>query len=141
METLLHDMLGISYDFLREGHHVTGAMISQFVREPGDKDVSEIRHRIDVLLNVAFEEELSACYSMIHSYMTTSRNKKKTQVPSEKKDSGSSPVKRPHTFSKAPTVKEGAVEKHYTRKPSKELIASDVPLQGYQSHSSKDSDN
>ena len=140
METLLHDMLGISYDFLREGHQVTGAMISQFVREPGDKDVSDIRHRIDVLLRVATEEELSACYSMIHSYMTTSRNKKKTQAPSEQKDSGSSPAKHLHASSKAPTVKPVAEEKRYTRKPPKELIASDVPLEGYRIHSSsKDS--
>ena len=52
MMHVLHDRLGLSYDYLWEGLSVTGTMISQYVHESNQYE-QPIKHKIDVLINVA----------------------------------------------------------------------------------------
>lgn len=80
LEKILHDRLGLSYDFLLDGISVTGTMIAQYVRETGTEST---RHRINVLLDVCSEEELSSCYNLVHTFLTKSRTPNSTS-PKEK---------------------------------------------------------
>ena len=73
MMHVLHDQLGLSYDYLWEGLSVTGTMISQYVHESNQYD-QPIKHKIDVLINVATPQEQLACYNMIHTYLVQERN-------------------------------------------------------------------
>ena len=70
MEKLLHDKLGISYDFLLDGMPVTSSMISQYVRESGNYTT---RHNLDVLLSVCSEEELEDSYNIVHTFLAHRR--------------------------------------------------------------------
>lgn len=73
MMHVLHDRLGLSYDYLWEGLSVTGTMISQYVQESAHYD-QPIKHKIEVLINVASPQEQIACYNMIHTYLMQERN-------------------------------------------------------------------
>lgn len=73
MMHVLHDRLGLSYDYLWEGLSVTGTMISQYVHESNQYE-QPIKHKIDVLINVASPQEQLACYNMIHTYLMQERN-------------------------------------------------------------------
>ncbi|MBR0086447.1 MAG: helix-turn-helix transcriptional regulator [Lachnospiraceae bacterium] len=79
MIQLFHDRLNLSYDYLLDGLSVTGTMIAQYVQESSHYD-DPVRHKINVLLNVATPEEQSACYNMIHTYLAQGRNR---QIPQE----------------------------------------------------------
>ena len=70
LQNLLHEKLGLSYDFLIEGMPVTSSMISQYVRETGHYTT---RHNIEVLLNVCDEEELEDSYDLVHTFLTRKR--------------------------------------------------------------------
>ena len=70
---VLHDKLGMSYDFLLEGMSVTGTMISQYVREASNYS---LHHNLHVLLNVCEEDELKDCYNLIHTYLSNHRTPK-----------------------------------------------------------------
>jgi len=88
----IHSQLNITYDYLWEGLDVTGAMISQYVREsPGSYD-EPIRHKIDVLLNVSSPAELLAAYDLLHTYLTFSRKQQSSPAPllTENSSKGSS---------------------------------------------------
>ena len=75
MIQLFHDRLNLSYDYLLDGLSVTGTMIAQYVQEASHYD-DPIRHKIDILLNVATPEEQSACYNMIHTFLMQGRKQK-----------------------------------------------------------------
>ena len=70
----LHDRLNISYDFMLEGLALSGAAITQYVREKG---VQTADHKLNVLLNVCTKEELDVCYNLVHTYLSYSRSAKK----------------------------------------------------------------
>ena len=80
MQERIHQRLGISRDYLSEGLHITGTMIAQSVKEEVRYE-TPVRHRIEVLLNIATQEELTACYSMLHTYLIQERNEKRTFLP------------------------------------------------------------
>lgn len=73
MMDLYHDRLDLSYDFMLEGISISGAMISQYVKESGTYSV---HHNLNVLLNVCDQEELESCYNLIHTYLTHRRDSK-----------------------------------------------------------------
>ncbi len=68
----LHRKLNLSYDFLLEGISLTGEAISQYVRESSDYSV---QHNLDVLLGVCSDDELENCYELVHTYLTTHRQR------------------------------------------------------------------
>ena len=70
LQNLLHDKLGLSYDFMLDGMDVTSSMITQYVRESGNYST---RHNIDVLLNVCNEDELEDSYDLVHTFLTRKR--------------------------------------------------------------------
>lgn len=70
LQNVLHEKLGLSYDFLLEGMPVTSSMITQYVRENGNYST---RHNIDVLLNVCSEEELEDSYDLVHTFLARKR--------------------------------------------------------------------
>lgn len=69
----LHEKLNISYDYMLEGLALSGAAISQYVREAG---IQTPVHKLNVLLNVCSMDELDACYNLVHTYLSVSRSKK-----------------------------------------------------------------
>lgn len=71
MMDLLHGKLDLSYDFMLEGISITGAAITQYVKESSDYSV---HHNLDVLLNVCSDEELESCYQLVHTYLTHKRD-------------------------------------------------------------------
>ncbi len=71
MMDLLHGKLNLSYDFMLEGISITGAAITQYVKESSDYS---IQHNLDVLLKVCSEEELESCYQLVHTYLTHKRD-------------------------------------------------------------------
>ena len=90
LEKLLHERLGLSYDFLLEGKPVTSSMINQYVRETGSYST---RHNIDVLLNICDEEELEDSYDLMHTFLSRKRaaerraqNKERSERPGEGRD-------------------------------------------------------
>ena len=70
LQNLLHEKLGLSYDFMLEGMPITSSMITQYVREAGSYST---RHNIDVLLNVCNEEELEDSYDLVHTFLSRKR--------------------------------------------------------------------
>jgi len=98
LSDLIHSQLNITYDYMWEGLNVTGAMISQYVRETPGSYGEPIRHKIDVLLNVASPQELLASYDLLHTYLTFSRKNRiysassshvEPESPAPQTDSGS----------------------------------------------------
>lgn len=81
LEKLLHDRLGVSYDFLLEGISVTGTMIAQYVRETDDYSIT---HKINVLLNVCTPEEQEDCYHLVHTYLSGRRSRRSNGVNAPK---------------------------------------------------------
>lgn len=78
----LHDILGISYDFLLDGNTISGTAIAQYVQEGV---IYSTHHNLNVLLNVCNEEELDSCYQLVHTYLPQIRNPEKfkgTDFPS-----------------------------------------------------------
>lgn len=82
LEKALHETLGLSYDFLLDGMDVTGAMITQYVRETSGYSP---HHNIDVLLNICDQNELDDCYNLIHTYLIKKRKSKgpKSKTPKD----------------------------------------------------------
>lgn len=72
VEKRLHDHLGLSYDYLLDGHEVTGAMITQYVRESSEYSP---HHNLNVLLNVCDDEELEDCYHLVHTFLERRRGR------------------------------------------------------------------
>ncbi len=70
LQDLLHEKLGLSYDFMLEGMPVTSSMITQYVREAGNYST---RHNIDVLLNVCSKDELADSYDLLHTFLSRKR--------------------------------------------------------------------
>ena len=85
LEKVLHERLGLSYDFLLEGMPVTSSMISQYVRETGSYST---RHNIDVLLNVCNEEELDDTYDLMHTYLSHKRAAERKAKQKPRKNPG-----------------------------------------------------
>ena len=81
LQNLLHEKLGLSYDFMLDGMPVTSSMITQYVRENGSYST---RHNIDVLLNICSEDELEDSYDLVHTFLSRKR-------ASERKAQGSDP--------------------------------------------------
>ena len=91
LSDVVHRQLNVTYDYLWEGLDVTGTMISQFVREsPGSYD-EPVRHKLDVLLNVASPPELLAIYDLAHTYLTFSRKQQEASSSHLKNESVSHP--------------------------------------------------
>ena len=69
----LHEKLNISYDFMLEGLSMSGAVVSQYVQESG---IQSPARKLNVLLNVCTNEELDACYILVHTYLNAVRRQK-----------------------------------------------------------------
>lgn len=67
----LHYKLDLSYDFLVDGISLSRSSISQYVKESSNYTT---HHNLNVLLKVCSKDELEACYQLVHTYLTHSRD-------------------------------------------------------------------
>lgn len=75
--SLLHQHLGLSYDYLLEGQTLSNATIRQFVRESSEEDALR---NLYVILGACSKEEVEDCYDLVHTYLLHTR-KRKTSRP------------------------------------------------------------
>ncbi|CVI69542.1 anaerobic benzoate catabolism transcriptional regulator [Clostridiales bacterium CHKCI001] len=71
---LLHEQLGLSYDYLLDGTTLNDYSIQQYLRETPHYG---IRHNLDVILGACSNQELENCYDMLHTYLIHSRRRKR----------------------------------------------------------------
>lgn len=79
VESKIHRLLHLSYDFLHVGITLSGEAISQYVHESVNYST---KHNVDVLLGVCTEEELESCYELIHTFLINRRKRVYNPSPS-----------------------------------------------------------
>ncbi len=69
---ILHERLGISYDYLMEGYISHEFPLQNTVQEPGGYHV---RRDISFMLSSCNTEEARECYDLLHAYLTHIRSR------------------------------------------------------------------
>lgn len=75
---ILSTKLSISSDYILYGTKANDLPLIHYIHEP---NTFHVRHRLNVMLGTCNANELYASYSMIHSYLSNIRNKKKSSTP------------------------------------------------------------
>lgn len=69
-----HECLGLSYDYLLEGTSFSDLALAQYIKE---SDTYGPKHNLEVMLGTCSPQEMENCYDFIHTYLMTSRRRKR----------------------------------------------------------------
>ena len=69
-----HECLGLSYDYLLEGTTFSDMALAQYIRE---SESNGPKRNLEVILGTCSQQEMENCYDLIHTYLLTSRRRKR----------------------------------------------------------------
>lgn len=76
MMKLLHERLGLSYDYLMDGHETVSQAIQNTLHEPGGY---RVRRDLSLMLSGCTNDEALECYDLLQTYLTHIRSHRPAQ--------------------------------------------------------------